>query len=297
MKNLKSFFLGAIVCAVAATGCNKDNENPIISDASLSDATPNVGDTVTLTATISDVEGLAKIRVLELAGASTTGSEVFQADAEGGSYSLTYDYVVSANAADGEQVTLRIEATDDNKKEDLVNVVTEDVDFVVTYPAPTGNQLAHYSAVLMGAHNNATLGSFYSSSDNTVRLQADANSNSSLIDIIYYYGSTNFATLTAPDDATVNGGPGNLSLATGFTTKNATRFGSTTLDFAANNTDVNFGSLTFPQSKINSLAASTTYCFITAAGKMGLLWIEQINDDGAGDFAKGTIKIHVKVQQ
>lgn len=116
MKKLKLFIAAASCVALTFTSCTKDNESPVISDAKLSTETPAMGDTVMVTATISDVEGLASVSVGEKAGAASTFTELKSYDASGGSYSLEYAYVVSSTAADGDKIELQITVVDDNKK-------------------------------------------------------------------------------------------------------------------------------------------------------------------------------------
>ena len=103
------------------------------------------------------------------------------------------------------------------------------------------NDLEEFTAVLMGGQSNADVGSYLDADAGTVYKQSVAPANSAAIDIIYYYGTTNRATLVAPTDATVNGGGTNLTLATVLTTKNATKFntnpGISPAEFDAMTTD------------------------------------------------------------
>jgi hypothetical protein len=183
--------------------------------------------------------------------------------------------VFTAEDEDGESVTKEIKITYESS------------------PEPINT----YSAVLMGAQSNLTTGSFLNSHTGDVSLQDAAEANSGDIDVIYYFGSTNNATLTAPDDATVNGGSGNLSLAESFTTKNATRFntnpGVSESEFDAMTDDETIITLSdFSASKVTQLGVGEVIAFETADGKKGLIKVSDLEDG-----ASGSIEIHVKVQQ
>ena len=169
------------------------------------------------------------------------------------------------------------------------------VSVVITVEGP--GDIDTYTAVLMGAQSNLDYGSYLDASAGVVYKQDGAETNPALIDIIYYYGVANLATLTAPDDVTVNGGSGNLTLATGLTTKNATRFkegvgiSSSEFDAISDDSDiVEISSITL--SKVNELAVDDVIAFQTVDGRKGLIKISAI-DTGAD----GTITIQVKIQQ
>ncbi len=189
----------------------------------------------------------------------------------------------------------------------VLNDITENTTFTVRADDKDGQHTSSsieiqvagintYTAILMGAQGNATYGSFLDADEGDVYLIAQAEAHSELIDVVYYYGSTNLATLTAPDDVTVNGGAGNLSLCVDFTTKNETRFTSSSLT-AAEFDDIDSGaeiaSLSgFSESKITDLAVDDVIAFETEGGKKGLIKVADM-ETGSG----GTITIDVKVQE
>jgi hypothetical protein len=161
-----------------------------------------------------------------------------------------------------------------------------------------GDPIDEFSAILMGAQSNTTLGSYLDVSEGAsgVMKQAAASSSQGSIDIVYYYGSTNTATLTAPDDETVGGGAGNLSLCEGWTTKNATRFASSTLsasEFDDVEDDAPIAGLTgLSASKMTALSVGDVIAFETVDGKKGLIKVAALEATSSG-----TITIDVKIQQ
>ncbi|TNE81388.1 MAG: hypothetical protein EP332_04510 [Bacteroidetes bacterium] len=132
----------------------------------------------------------------------------------------------------------------------------------------------------VGAQSNATYGSFWSFNTFQALLTADANSNPGTIDMIYYYGATNKATLAAPDDAQV--AQVHASVAN-WGTRNATQFRKTTL------TSADFDNITMSDAIDTEVAAGSTLkmandlqvgdvvLFLTAGNKTyGLLRINSI---------------------
>jgi hypothetical protein len=172
----------------------------------------------------------------------------------------------------------------------------KELSFNITTTASAGN-INTYTAVLMGGQGNTTVGSYYATTDNIVMLQAQAVVNQGAIDFVYFYGSQNLATLAAPDDPTVGGGSGNLTLCENWTTKNATRFVATSIlpaDFDAITDDAAIvaAAASANLSKANLLDVDDVIAFKTEAGKLGLIKVSQLV---TGDT--GTITITVKIQQ
>lgn len=163
-------------------------------------------------------------------------------------------------------------------------------------PSMAGGPIDTYTAVLMGAQSNLDRGSFLDAETGEVYLIGPATSNQSLIDVVYYYGSQNLATLTAPDDATVGGGAGNLSLCESWTTKNGTRFGDASITAAAfddisNDIDI-VAETGISDSKKTQLTVGNVLSFQTVSGKKGLIKVSAITTG-----TTGTITIDVKIQE
>lgn len=169
----------------------------------------------------------------------------------------------------------------------------------VTVVAPAGPITSITNVILLGAQSNLTDGSFLDAHTGDVYKQTQAISNSAAIDMIYFYGTNttlnNNATLAAPNDATVNGTSGNLSMAVGMNPQNATKFTTTsitTAEFDAMTDDSSFPATVTADSKANNLAANDVIAFQTADGKVGLIKVKTIT--GA---AAGSMTIDLKIQE
>ena len=140
---------------------------------------------------------------------------------------------------------------------------------VLTVTAPS-KPITEALAREMGAQNNSDFGSYYSMISNIAKKQAEANADPADIDFIYYYGSSNLATLAAPDDAQVAGVMSNTQLSS-WTTKNATRFKKVSgFDFdnltesTSLTEEIAKGGLT---SMANNLAVGDVVIFVTAGAQ------------------------------
>jgi hypothetical protein len=177
------------------------------------------------------------------------------------------------------------------------DAMTASKSVVITVDASmAGGPIVTYTAILMGAQSNVDLGSFLDIETGDVYLIGPATTNQSIIDVVYYYGSQNLATLTAPDDATVGGGSGNLSLCESWTNKNATRFGTTSItaaefDDIVNDIDI-VAQTGITNSKETQLTVGKVLSVMTVGGKKGLIKVAAITTGTAG-----SITIDVKIQE
>jgi len=127
--------------------------------------------------------------------------------------------------------------------------------------------------------------------------------SSSLIDLIYYYSGGNGATIGGADDTNILDVYKGIS---NWTTKNATRFTSSTLsvtEFDALTDDSKIAVISdFTETKKIGLAEGNVFAFKTAAGKKGLVKITKLTKGlntvtQQQDYQFGTIEIVVKVQK
>lgn len=167
----------------------------------------------------------------------------------------------------------------------------------------TAGQIESYDVVLLGSQN-ATLGSFYSSSNNTVYKIADAKTNSSKVDFGYAVGASKGAMIGAPDDdamkAIFNGATSGIQT---WSSKNQTTFKATSLTsgqfdgisddlmITANSPEGAFttGDSGNSRAKSSEITAGKVVAFKTKEGKIGLFKVTEINDD--------QVKLSVKVQK
>ncbi len=170
------------------------------------------------------------------------------------------------------------------------------ISFTITTTAPS-NPIESYSMKIMGAQGSTTGSSFASVNGNIYSL-AKAKDSAAIIDWLYFYGATNFATLASPKDndaASVFNDPTN-GLAT-WSVRNNTLFKkvSDVIDWNSITNDEVIVAQTasgVTNTKVNNLAANNILAFITASGKKGLIRVESITGTNSG-----TITISVKVQK
>lgn len=257
---------------------------------------------VTITGTTKADNGLKSVKfsVLYHGGEKNLGDSVTTFTT-----STSYDFSTIVDSASFAKAGIMLDSTDiaagitvkvtavDTKSLSTVG------SFVVTFEANSileGDAIETYTATLLGAQSNLSKGSYYASSTNTVYLQNDAKNNSSLIDMIYFYGTDNKATLAAPNDVTVGGTPGNLTLATILPTKNATTFKTTSISTSAFDAIKNDAALTaltgITETKAPQLLVDHVIAFKTEAGKIGLIKVTNLVTGEAGSMT-----ITVKVQK
>ncbi|MCF8373978.1 MAG: hypothetical protein K9H64_20305 [Bacteroidales bacterium] len=197
-----------------------------------------------------------------------------------------YTYHIPATVGANTEITIGFEVND--KK----SMTTETVTFTVVSGA---GEISRFSAKLMGAQSNAE-GSYLDASSGSVMVQSVADNAQGTIDIVYYYGNTNKATICAPSDVSVNGGTGNLSLCAAWFTKNATTFGAsavTETEFNGMTDDAMLSSIAgLSATKMTDLAVGDIFAFTTADDKNGLVRVTALTPD-----ATGTITIDVVIQK
>ncbi len=179
--------------------------------------------------------------------------------------------------------------------------VSLDITTEITY-----GPLNVFEDITLGDKDNA-IGSSFASLDGTVYTLAEAKENSDKIDIVYYYGATNKATICAPSDPTAAEVYNNPDVGVAsWATRNATKFIETTVtadEFDAipadNDTQVIEIATGADQSLVTNLdhdGAPVVLGFETATGKKGLIKVQQVAV-GSGLTTPGYIIITVKVQQ
>ncbi len=169
---------------------------------------------------------------------------------------------------------------------------------------PNYTTLAVYDVRLLGGQTNSTLGSFYSSSEDSIYFTAGAGLNQSKIDFIYYFGSqTNDSSVIASPIDPVFNNPDDQnphkSVKT-WTVKNNTMFLKLAVSESAFTNMVNDSLLineldsNVTATKITKLKIGDVVGFKTATGKLGAYRVRAINNV---DAISRAITIDVKVQQ
>ena len=228
------------------------------------------------TVTFHKIQGLDEILLTTIndfdQGVFTTTDDV--------TYNFRYDVTGIT-----EDATIKLTAIDKDDQEVAKSIV-------IKAGGSAAGPIDTWTATL-GSYNSAT-GSSFATSNGQVYTSAGAAANSGLIDFLYFYGSSNGATLAAPDDtdaATV------FTALSNWATRNDTRFQMTTLTVAAFD-DVDDDAVITEEadgaanSKANQLSEGDVVAFVTAENKMGLVKIGTISGTAAG-----TMNITVKVQK
>jgi len=161
-------------------------------------------------------------------------------------------------------------------------------------------EISHYTAVIMADLENPNGSSFFSLDDNSLMTLVQARENSDKVDLIYYFGNINQATLCAAtdEDVKVFTDVHENSIVDGLTTKNATELALTDVtsdDFAAITDDsmIHDNTPTEVFTAVAQLAVGQVIFAKTVTGKKALVLVQQI-DGGQGT---SEITIEVKIQK
>ncbi len=291
MKRLSSIFMVAVVIAMTAISCGKDNSDPVISGF-VTEGMVMPDSVVAIAATLTDAEGLAsyKLDVVSASSGSSVSGYPKTMDVDGGSATIAETFTIPSQAAAGDNFKITLAVTDDDKE---AVTTTEELTVTVVASENQAGTVTEYTVVILGNQNNTT-GSFYATSSNLVYTQTQAEANSADVDFLHYFGNANAATISAPDDVTVNGGTGNFDFCEDFAVKNATRFKVTTLDYSLVIDDSQLVVETdITSSKLTQMVIGSKFVFETVAGKRG---IAQVTDLTGNNTNSGSMTLKVKIQ-
>jgi len=156
--------------------------------------------------------------------------------------------------------------------------------------------------VIFGAHNNNSLGSFYSFETDSIYFQNDAYEHQNLINLLYYYDfieldENTIASPGANIDESVFPG---LSGLHNWSIKNTTRFllqeNLTVIDFDNCENDSLILSNTFEfasgKRKAKNLSSNQIFSFVTEEGERGLFKVNTVSGHDEGE-----IQLSIKMQQ
>lgn len=262
------------------TSCGEttdETEPPVISfEGSPAETTEIMsGDSVTYDIVVKS--GSDELKSIKIVAAN---EEVFSEDLSGENYTTSYTYKPTANDI-GKTVliTITVESKDDETaKKDLYVTVKDGVDLTVKGESTLGGQ-------------SGSEPTFFSVSDNAGISMADGSANAAKIDFVYYYGSTNKATIASPADETVNGDASNgFDWTKDWSAQNATKFATSTIDFdAAKAGDLD--AVTPTETKITMLEVGSVVVFMTEGGAKGIFKVTALTENADGSI---TIDIQVK---
>jgi hypothetical protein len=277
-----------LLATFALGACNKTDTppggNPISITVTPMTATAKGGDSVYYSISITDNNTLKDVVISETQGGGTE-AQLASYSLTGKSYSFNYAYHVPVGFTGDIKIKFLVD--------DASN--TNSVTATVTVGA-TGIDYNSYSAVLLGSFGDP-VGSFYGSSNNVVYTKGPAASNATLVDMIFFYGSSNKYSLAAPSDAVFTSSITSLGVS-GWSHRNVTNFKMTTLaDFSAvtKGADIATAYTNATGAEVtlsNNLAAGNILAFKTEAGKYGLC---KVVDVTGGDASTGAGEMHIQV--
>lgn len=289
---MKKLFLGIGLMGLAVLfyACG-DETTGLAPEITFDDGTEiTLGEGVTqkaITGKIVAEEKLDEVTVYRVTGTGETqigNYTSFSAGAVTTTDDLNYNFRIEV-ADITEDISIKIEAVDK-----AAQTATKSLSIKVN-PVPALK--AEFTAVIMGAQSS-TKGSCLDANAGTVyKISGDeAKTNAALIDMLYYYGSTNMATLAAPNDGTVDGTSGDFTWTSSWSTKNATKFGESTLTYGSV-TAAQVNAITgLTATKVSGLTVGKTIEFMLADGKKGVLSVTALTTGASGE-----ITVAVKVQE
>jgi hypothetical protein len=198
---------------------------------------------------------------------------------------IDYDFQFTSITVEGtERIAFKVTDKDGQTNEVSLSITTQHAAGLINF----------FTQKILGSYDNLTTGSSFASVDGTVYNLADAKTHAEKIDWLYFYGTTNQATIASPFDSDARSVYPSIET---WSVKNATLFKkiTTAVDWASIADDTPILQLTadgVTESKVNQLAVGDILGFITVTGKHGLIKIDAIVTGSAG-----TITFSVKVQQ
>jgi hypothetical protein len=291
MKKINLFIAILALAGISlVTSCTKDTNPPTINfkggaTYTSTDVTVDAGSILTFG--ITATSGSAKLQSLKIV-ATTNNTPDTKVDTTFSTDTFNKDFSFEFPDAGETRFTFTITDKDNQTSElSLTVTVQESID--------------SYTAVLLGGQQNATLGSFYSTNDNTVMNLAFARETPQKADMVYYYGTTNKASIVAISDAQLNDVPTFVECST-WTTKNATKFKLTSgLDWASITSadKIEDAAVGLIETHANQLRVDDIIAFETASTstnplKKGLFKVLEVNGTTGADRS---IKIEVKIKK
>lgn len=293
---LAGFLLLSTVLFFAACSTNDNNPDlpPSISfvagDTLISgDATVPVGSTFSIEVLCKpNTTSGAVIKTLRVT--RITNNQMFS-DNTYDATSTPFDAIITFQALQ-DPTTESIEFTTTDKDGQSASISLQ-----ITTEETTGGAIDSFTMKVLGSYSSATGSSFASINGNVYTMQ-EAYNNQPIIDFLYWWGSSTDATIGAPDDPNAQlVFTGIYGLQNWNVAKNGTRFKLTAL------TAVEFDAVTdatpcinnasgSDQTRIPNLAVGQVFAFVSVTGKHGLIKVDAINPEAAGD-----ITIDVKVEK
>jgi len=256
----------------------------VSSDATLEVNTPFVVK-ILAEANVTSGAKIEKINITRIFGNQTVGDTTFTFN----DATVTFEVTFMSYPQVGVE-NIEFEAVDKDNQ-------TKKITLKITTSAAAGGEIDTWTQKILGSYENLT-GSSFASVNGMVYTLDQAFANQALVDYMYWWGASTSATIGAPDDANAAlvFNEGNYQLAN-WTTKNPTRFKTTTLTAAAfdaitDDTEIIANATGADQTRIGTLAVDQVIAFKTVTNKYGLIKVKAIEGTAAG-----TMTMDVKVQK
>lgn len=292
MKKLKFLALAIIILPLAIQSCKTDKvvTPPVVVVSPAETVTAKPGDILTYEMVITSETDLtsAEFSVRFNGNIVVTKDSAFVAGTLAATIAI--NFTIPETLQDGDVLSLSFTATNTEQ-----TIVTRTINIVI----PPG-EIYTYTAVIMSDLKNPEGKSFYSAEDNKLLNITEALAASGTVDLIYYYGATNKATLCAPADKEVEifEDIHNESIVLKFTTRNDTRLAPVTMtlpefDAITNDLTIKAKAPATTATAAKTLAIGNILWCETATGKKALIKVVNITGAQATSF----ITIEVKIQK
>lgn len=249
------------------------------------------GDVVSYQSIISSDTDLSSFEILVKFGETLVASadSIFPASTQ--SAIIDFAFPVPDSISVETAITITFEA----KNEAAAYTATRTIDVSIPY-----GEINSYTAVILSDIENPNGSSFFSLENNERMQLAAATAESEKVDIIYYFGLTNEATLCAPADTEVEvfEDKSDIPIVNRFETRNNTLLAAVDMLEADFNAIVNDGPITNNEPEttataVTNLAVGDVLFAETVSGKKSLVLVKDIT----GGQGTSEITIEVKIQK
>jgi hypothetical protein len=290
-RTLFSFSMIALGVAGIFQSCTPETvvEPPLMTVTPSEPVNAAKGEALSYQVVISSVSDISKVELT----AKLDGSNLFSDDsvfAAGTTSAIAnFTFTVPLTVSAGSSITLDFLATNEGSTKLVTTTVTV-----------KAGEISTYTAVIMSDLENPDGSSFYSVEDNKLMTLNQAVASSGEVDLIYYYGATNKATLCAPNDASVRAftGASGAVIVDRLETKNATKVAMVEMTAAeftavADDSQILAKKPATTVTAANNLAKDKVVYCETVTGKKALVLVKNIT----GGTGTRYIPIEVKVQK
>jgi hypothetical protein len=249
------------------------------------------GELVQYQITISSETDLSSLEVTVKSGENTvaTADSIFPANST--IAVIDFPFIVPQEAEDASSYTVTFEAKNTSESSTVTRIINVSIPY---------GEINTYTAVILSDIENPNGSSFFSLDENKLMQLSAAVAESEKVDLIYYYGISNKATLCAPSDEEVEvfEDRNNTPIINRFATRNDTKLAMVSMSEDDFNAIANDGPIVNNEPESTSTAAKNlevgNIIFAETVGaKKALILVKNIT----GTQGTSEITIEVKIQQ